>query len=210
MLDGIICLGHNTIKFNKSNKVIYVDPYKIKDNYNDADIIFITHSHYDHFSKEDILKVKKEDSKIVVTEDLYSDTLNLGFTDSNIMKVLPNDSYNFDGINFSTIISYNPNKNFHPKENNWVGYNFLFDNYTYYVVGDSDITEENKAVKCDVLFIPIGGIYTTDYKEAAELTNIINPKVVIPVHYGVIVGEKDDALRFKELVNSDITCEILF
>lgn len=210
MLDGIICLGHNAIKFSKNNKVIYVDPYKIKDNYNDADIIFITHNHYDHFSKEDILKVKKDSTKIVITEDLYSDTLELGFKDLDIMKVIPNNNYSFADINFSTISSYNINKEFHPKENNWVGYKFLFDNYTYYVVGDSDITEESKLVKCDVLFIPIGGVYTTDYKEAAELTNIINPKVVVPVHYGVIVGEKEYALMFKKLVNSSIKCEIMY
>ncbi|MBQ7105602.1 MAG: MBL fold metallo-hydrolase [Bacilli bacterium] len=210
MLDGIICLGHNAIKFSKNNKVIYVDPYKIKDNYNDADIIFITHNHYDHFSKEDILKVKKDSTKIVITEDLYSDTLELGFKDLDIMKVIPNNNYSFADINFSTIRSYNTNKEFHPKENNWVGYKFLFDNYTYYVVGDSDITEESKLVKCDVLFIPIGGVYTTDYKEAAELTNIINPKVVVPVHYGVIVGEKEYASMFKKLVNSSIKCEIMY
>lgn len=210
MLDGIICLGHNAIKFSKNNKVIYVDPYKIKDNYNDADIIFITHNHYDHFSREDILKVKKDSTKIVITEDLYSDTLELGFKDLDIMKVIPNNNYSFADINFYTISSYNTNKEFHPKENNWVGYKFLFDNYTYYVVGDSDITEESKLVKCDVLFIPIGGVYTTDYKEAAELTNIINPKVVVPVHYGVIVGEKEYASMFKKLVNSSIKCEIMY
>ncbi len=210
MLDGIICLGHNAIKFSKNNKVIYVDPYKIKDNYNDADIIFITHNHYDHFSREDILKVKKDSTKIVITEDLYSDTLELGFKDLDIMKVIPNNNYSFADINFSTISSYNTNKEFHPKENNWVGYKFLFDNYTYYVIGDSDITEESKLVKCDVLFIPIGGVYTTDYKEAAELTNIINPKVVVPVHYGVIVGEKEYASMFKKLVNSSIKCEIMY
>lgn len=210
MLDGIICLGHNAIKFSKNNKVIYVDPYEIKDNYNDADIIFITHNHYDHFSREDILKVKKDSTKIVITEDLYSDTLELGFKDLDIMKVIPNNNYSFADINFSTISSYNTNKEFHPKENNWVGYKFLFDNYTYYVIGDSDITEESKLVKCDVLFIPIGGVYTTDYKEAAELTNIINPKVVVPVHYGVIVGEKEYASMFKKLVNSSIKCEIMY
>lgn len=210
MLDNVICLGHNSIKFLKNNKVIYVDPYKVKGHYNDADIIFVTHSHYDHFSKDDILKLKKDSTKIVVTEDLYDEVLCLDFDEKDVLVVLPNNTYDFDGINFSTVSSYNINKNFHPKNNNWVGYILNLENVSYYIVGDSDITDESKLVKCDVLFVPIGGTYTTDYKEASELVNIIKPKVVVPVHYGIIVGEKADAIKFNELVESDIKCEIMY
>ena len=210
MLDNVICLGHNSIKFLKDNKVIYVDPYKINDNCNDADIIFITHSHYDHFSKEDIFKLKKDSTKIVVTEDLYDEVLCLDFDHNNVLVVTPNNSYVFADISFSTVSSYNVNKNFHPKNNNWVGYILNLENVSYYIVGDSDITDESKLVKCDVLFVPIGGTYTTDYKEASELTNIIKPKVVVPVHYSIIVGEKADALKFSELVDSNIKCEIMY
>lgn len=210
MLDGVICLGHNAIKFIKDNKVIYIDPFKIEDNYNDADLIFITHSHYDHFSKEDILKVKKEFTKIIITEDLYNDSIEMGFSKDNILVVKPNSKYLIDSVKFSTISSYNINKNFHPKDNNWVGYILLLNNYSYYIIGDSDITDENKQVKCDVLFVPIGGIYTMDYKEASLLTNVIKPKIVIPVHYGIIVGEKDYALKFKELVSDEINCKIMY
>lgn len=210
MLDGVICLGHNAIKFIKDNKVIYIDPFKIEDNYNDADLVFITHSHYDHFSKEDILKVKKEFTKIIITEDLYNDSIEMGFSKDNILVVKPNSKYLIDSVKFSTISSYNINKNFHPKDNNWVGYILLLNNYSYYIIGDSDITDENKQVKCDVLFVPIGGIYTMDYKEASLLTNVIKPKIVIPVHYGIIVGEKDYALKFKELVSDEINCKIMY
>lgn len=210
MLDGVICLGHNAIKFIKDNKVIYIDPFKIEDNYNDADLIFITHSHYDHFSKEDILKVKKEFTKIIITDDLYNDSIEMGFSKDNILVVKPNSKYLIDSVKFSTISSYNINKNFHPKDNNWVGYILLLNNYSYYIIGDSDITDENKQVKCDVLFVPIGGIYTMDYKEASLLTNVIKPKIVIPVHYGIIVGEKDYALKFKELVSDEINCKIMY
>lgn len=210
MLDGVICLGHNAIKFIKDNKVIYIDPFKIEDNYNDADLIFITHSHYDHFSKEDILKVKKEFTKIIITEDLYNDSIEMGFSKDNILVVKPNSKYLIDSVKFLTISSYNINKNFHPKDNNWVGYILLLNNYSYYIIGDSDITDENKQVKCDVLFVPIGGIYTMDYKEASLLTNVIKPKIVIPVHYGIIVGEKDYALKFKELVSDEINCKIMY
>lgn len=210
MLDNVSCLGHNSIKLLKEGKVIYIDPYKIDNNYNDADIIFITHSHYDHFSKEDILKVRKDTTKIVVTEDLYSDSISLGFSEQDIFKVLPGNNYVIDGINFSTVASYNTNKDFHPKENGWVGYILILNNSSYYIVGDSDITDEAKVVSCDVLFTPIGGTYTMNYEEAAEFTNIISPKVVVPVHYGVIVGEKEDAYKFKDLIDSSIVCEVMY
>ena len=79
----------------------------------------------------------------------------------------------------------------------------------YYIPGDTDLTEENKNIKCDILFVPIGGTYTMDYKEAASLTNIIKPKIVIPIHYGSIVGSMVDADKFKELVDNDIECRIM-
>ena len=199
MLDNISWLGQSAIKMN-FNKIIYFDPFNIKEQYNDADIIFITHSHYDHFSKEDILKCKKENTIIVITNDIYNDVLELGFKKENIIKVSPNNNYNIEGINFSTIPAYNINKPFHPKENNWVGYIITLNNTTYYIAGDTDITDENKQVKCDVAFIPIGGKFTMDYIEASELVKIIKPKIAFPIHYGTIVGSKEDANKFYELI----------
>lgn len=202
-------LGHSTIKINNQNQVIYIDPYNIKQAYNDADIIFITHSHYDHFSEEDINKVKKENTNIIITEDVFEKTLNLGFKESNIITVKPNESYQIYNIKFDTIPSYNVNKKFHPKENNWVGYVIDINEVKYYIAGDTDITDENKKVKCDVAFLPVGGTYTMDFEEAANLANIIEPKVVVPIHYGSIVGTLEDAENFKQRVKETIKCEIM-
>ena len=203
MLENVKVLIHSCIKFDFEN-IIYFDPFKLDKDYNDADFIFITHSHYDHFSEEDILKVKKENTKIIVPEDLYNKCLDLGFKKEDILVVLPNKTYNIDNINFDTIPAYNVNKSFHPKENNWVGYILNLNGTRYYIAGDTDITEENKKVICDVALVPIGGTYTMTAKEAAELINIINPKVAIPTHYGTIVGKKEDADTFKSLVNDKI------
>lgn len=207
MLEGINVLCHSSIKIEKE-KIIYIDPFNVKTNYNDADLIFITHSHYDHFSKEDINKVKKQDTMIICTEDCVNKAKDVGFDEVNIFKVIPNQKYEIDNIEFTTIPSYNINKNFHPIENNWVGYIIKMDNYNYYIAGDTDMTEENKNVKCDVAFIPVGGTYTMDFKEAAELTNIINPKIAIPIHYGEIVGTIQDAEKYENLLNKNIECKI--
>ena len=209
MLKGIECLGHSTIKINKNNKIIYIDPYNISDGINDADYIFITHNHYDHFSEEDIKKVKNNETIIIITEDLYTNTLKSGFNGMNIITVKPNENYQVEGIKFSTIPAYNTNKTFHPKENNWVGYIIELEGGKYYIVGDTDITDEIKKVKCDVAFVPVGGTYTMDFKEAAHLINEIKPKIAVPIHYGSIVGTKQDATDFVKLLHPNIKGIIL-
>ena len=208
MLDNVEVLIHSSIRINKG-LVIYFDPYKINKDYNDADIVFITHSHYDHYSEDDLKKVIKDNTIIIIPNDLEEKVIKLGFDKEHILVVKPNEEYNILGINFKTIPAYNINKNFHPRENNWVGYLINIDNITYYIAGDTDITEENRKVSCDVAFIPIGGTYTMTYLEAADLVNEIKPKVVVPIHYGLIVGTKEDAIKFKELIAKDIKCQIL-
>lgn len=195
MLDGVKVLCHSSIKIVK-NKIIYIDPYKIKEEKHDADIIFITHDHYDHYSKQDIDKIIKKDTKIIMP--MNKNDYN------NIIVVEPNKNYEIDNIKVKTINSYNINKPFHPKSNNWVGYILTIDNIKYYIAGDTDITDENKLVKCDVAFLPIGGTFTMNYKEAATLANIIKPQIAIPIHYGLIVGSNEDAEKFSKLLNDNI------
>ena len=122
MLGNIKCLGHSTIKILDKDKVIYIDPYNIKDDKKDADIIFITHDHYDHFSEEDIIKIKNENTIIVITEDIYNKVIELGFLEKKIIKIMPKEEYKIGNIRFQTIPAYNIDKKFHPKENMWVGY----------------------------------------------------------------------------------------
>ena len=208
MLENIEVLCHSCIKFNKG-EVIYFDPFKIEKNYNDADAIFITHDHYDHYSEEDIDKVVKKGTIIVAPEDLLTKLLKKGFERDNMVLVTPNQKYTVKGIEFQTIPAYNVNKQFHPKANEWVGYVLKIDGVTYYIAGDTDITEENKKVKCDVAFVPVGGTFTMDYKEAAELINEIKPKIAVPTHYGSIVGEKSDGISFSKLVSPEIEVEVL-
>lgn len=208
MENNIEVLCHSSIKINKG-KIIYFDPFKIDKNYNDADIIFITHNHYDHYSREDIKKVIKQDTIIIVPKDLLSELLESGYKKEHIIAVNPEETHTVEGIKFQTVPAYNINKQFHPKENGWVGYIIELEGIRYYIAGDTDITEENKKVKCDIAFVPVGGTYTMDFKEAAYLVNEIKPKIAVPIHYGSIVGTKQDAIEFAKLVHSEIKCEII-
>ena len=202
MLDKIEVLIHSSIKFSKG-LIIYFDPYKIDRDYHDADIIFITHDHYDHYSPLDIKKVIKDDTIIVAPQDIGEK-----LSTNNVIGVVPNKNYEVLNIKFKTIPAYNVNKNFHPKENNWVGYLIIINNITYYIAGDTDITKENQDIVCDVAFVPIGGVYTMDYQEAAKLINKIKPRIAVPTHYGLIVGNKDDGIKFSKLLNNNIECKI--
>ena len=208
MLENIEVLYHSSIRINK-DKIIYIDPFKINKNYNDADIIFITHDHYDHYSEEDIDKVINENTTIIIPDELLTKLLRKGINKNAIITVEPNKNYMVQGIKFETISAYNTNKTFHPKENGWVGYIIIINGIRYYIAGDTDITEENKQVKCDVAFVPVGGTYTMDFKEAASLINEIKPKIAIPIHYGSIVGTEQDAIDFIRLLHPEIKGIIL-
>lgn len=208
MLSGIDVLCHNSIRIAK-DKIIYIDPFRIKKDYKDADLIFCTHSHNDHFSPEDINKVKTENTIIVVTEDCFEQAVELGFKEKNIIKVLPNQKYKILDLDVETVPAYNLEKQYHEQEKKWVGYILDINDITYYIAGDTDCTPEAKSVTCDVAFLPVGGTYTMNYKEASSLANTIEPQIVIPVHYGEIVGTEEDAKKFKELIDENIECVIM-
>ena len=208
MLEKIEVLTHSSIKISK-NKIIYIDPFNIEKNFNDADIIFITHSHYDHYSEKDIEKVRKENTIFIAPEDVKNELLHKGISNDKIISIKPNQTGEILGIKFEVIPAYNVNKKFHPKENNWVGYIIEIDGVRYYIAGDTDINEDNLKVKCDVCLVPVGGTYTMDYKEAAQFVNQIKPKIAVPIHYGSIVGTEQDAEQFISLLDENIEGKIL-
>ena len=127
MIEDFKVLCHSAIRIAADNKVIYIDPFGIDEEYNDADYICITHAHYDHFSPDDILKVKNDNSIILITEDIYVNVLKMGFKENKIVIVDPEKKYNINGLYVETINAYNIGKTFHPKENGWVGYILNFD-----------------------------------------------------------------------------------
>jgi len=193
---------HNSIIINNN---IVIDPLKI-DSCIQAKYIFITHPHWDHYSIEDINKITTVNTTIICPEAMREEISN-NFN-NKIIFVVPNQYYKIDNISFSTFPSYNINKQFHPKDNLWVGYNIIVDNQQVAIIGDSDLTQELENLKCDILLIPIGGTYTMNVEEAAKLTNTIKPKIVIPTHYGEIVGNKKMGIQFQKLIDSNITCSI--
>ena len=201
--------AQSSVRISYKDKIIYFDPFKVGDLYNDADYIFISHPHYDHFSPDDIEKIKSDKSKIVVPIELENDVKNLGFLDQNIVLVSPGNKYTLDEIEFETVVAYNENKNFHRREYNWVGYIINLNGKKLYFAGDTDNVPEIRNISCDIAFVPIGGTYTMDVDEAVELIKDIKPSITIPIHYKTIVGNADDAYLFKEKLQGVSEVEII-
>lgn len=187
-MDNIFVNTRSSIKLT-GTKTIYFDPLEIEGEPYDADMVFVTHEHYDHFSPDDIEKVLKQDTQIIVPSVML-DMVRERFSVQTVCGMLPQQTVNCDGVKCQAIPAYNIDKAFHPKSNEWIGYVIELDGNTYYAMGDTDVTEEVKAVEADVVFIPIGGKYTMDATEAAEFIKKKQPELVIPIHYAdPTVGE---------------------
>ncbi len=194
----------------RGSKTIYFDPWQIEDEPHDADFVFVTHEHYDHFSPEDICRVLKFDGHLVVPlsmENVAADITTIPA--SHIVTVKPGEKREIARMMVEAYPAYNLSKPFHIKRNGWLGYVVTLDADKYYVAGDTDAVPEISDIKCDVAFLPIGGTYTMDASEAAGLALRIRPKVVIPTHYGSVVGSPVDGDLFKGMIPRDIRCEIL-
>ena len=186
--------------------VLYFDPFQIKGETHDADIIFITHDHYDHFDPDSIRKIRKEGTVIAAPSGMKQE-LQKAAGDCALVLMAPGNEQNIGSIKIQAVPAYNRLKPFHPKRNGWVGYNVLMDGVRYYVAGDTDAVRELSSVECDVAMVPVGGTYTMTAKEAAKLINEIRPQVAIPTHYGSIVGKPEDGDVFRKYVDPEITVE---
>lgn len=191
LLDRITVNEQSSIRI-AAEKIIYIDPFRLKNEPHDADLIFITHAHYDHFSPEDIEKIRRDDTVFVVPESMTADVKKIGVEDADIVALTPGSSAEILGFPVETVAAYNTNKKFHPKKNGWLGYILTVNGVRVYIAGDTDATDEARAVKCDIAMLPIGGTYTMTAEEARELAKALAPQAAIPTHYGTVVGKEAD------------------
>lgn len=201
-------LKHINVNYHSSVQIydFFVDPLGTKDLDRTAKVIFLTHTHYDHLDVPSIEAVCNPETIFVATKDAR-DILEKHFKANKKIYVSPNDTFEVLGAKVEVLPAYNINKQFHKKEYGWVGYKIAYGGVTFAVVGDTDVTPELETLKCDVLFVPIGAIYTMNATEAAGLVNRISPKIVVPIHYNAIVGNKQDERVFVGGLNSNILCK---
>jgi L-ascorbate metabolism protein UlaG (beta-lactamase superfamily) len=209
MMENICLYTHTSIRISGESGIVYIDPFQMKEEPKDADYILITHDHHDHFSPEDIAKVSKGDSVLVMPEKMGNICIVDGAGIGKFVLVKPGEAYDIGGLKIETVPAYNKLKPFHPKSNKWVGYIVIMNGKRIYITGDTDVTKEAKQVKCDIAMVPVGGTYTMDAGKAAELVNTIRPEIAIPTHYGSIVGKEEDASIFAGKVDKAIRVEII-
>lgn len=183
-------LGHASFRICHEDAVIYIDPWKIKGSPGDATLVLVSHSHYDHYSAGDIAKVSGMGTKLIASADVVG-------KEKNGEMIMPGMTVDFGGVRVSGVAAYNPDKQFHPKSNKWVGFVVEVGSKCIYYAGDTDLSDEMKSLKeIDVALLPVGGTYTMNAAEAAEAVGRIKPKRAIPYHWGEIVGGRADADKF--------------
>ena len=196
--DNIRVIIHSAIRIEGS-KVLYFDPYHLTEAPHDADLIFVTHDHFDHFSLEDVEKVRKEDSLLIAPLSCRETIEASGLPKDRLVFMEPGDTAILKGLRTLAVASYNIGKHFHPKEKGWLGYVVAMDGTSYYVAGDTDVTPELLEVKADVALLPVGGTYTMTAKEAAAAALRMEIGTAVPTHFGDIVGTEADGAEFTRL-----------
>ncbi len=202
MLKNIHWLGHDTFKIMAGEKAIYTDPFKIKKK-DKADIILITHEHFDHCFPEDVGKIQGPDTVIVATSDCAEKL------SGDVKTIKPGDKITVKDIDIEAVPAYNTNKQFHTKDKDWVGYIFTVEGQRIYIAGDTDYIPEMKTFKADIALLPVSGTYVMTAEEAVQAAIDINPKIAIPMHYGAIVGSENDAERFAKALQGKVEVIIL-
>ena len=188
-------LGHASFRILHGDSVIYIDPWKLTGFSGDATVVLVSHSHYDHYSADDIDAVRSASTELIGPEDIVGGRV-----------ILPGETINVGDISIIGVASYNPSKQFHPKANNWLGFVIEVNSVRIYYAGDTDLIDEMKGLgDIDLALLPVGGTYTMNADEAAEAAGFINPKQAVPYHWGDFVGDKNDAKRFAEKSGCEVT-----
>ena len=195
MTENIHWLGHDSFRIDGEHTV-YIDPWNLEADGPPADLILITHEHYDHCSPEDVAKIQTPDTVVVTVKTAARELKKLK---ANVQVVKPGDHLTVHGIPIEVVPAYNVDKRFHPKSAGHVGFIITIGGQRIYHAGDTDLIPEMKNIRCDVALLPVSGTYVMTADQAAEAAGQIQPQVAIPMHYGEIVGSEEDAKRFAQL-----------
>jgi L-ascorbate metabolism protein UlaG (beta-lactamase superfamily) len=199
LIDKIHWLGHAAFRIETKESInIYIDPFKLKNADPKADIILITHDHFDHCSDEDIEKIYKPSTVIIGPKSVSSQPK------QTVKNISAGQTIKEGDIKITAVASYNPSKEFHPKAAENVGYVLEIEGEKVYHAGDTDLIDEMKDIKTDIALLPVGGTYTMDYEQALKAVETIKPKIAVPMHYGKIVGSVSDAQKFKEKCSCEV------
>lgn len=207
---SITFIGHGTLMLKFNEKIIHIDPFGKLADYStlpNADLILVTHEHFDHLDKNSIDKIKTESTKIVASGSCSST-----ITSCIVMK--NGDSKTVAEFAIEAVPAYNIKHKrpggdpFHPKGVG-NGYIITFGDKRVYIAGDTENTPAMKALKnIDIAFLPMNLPYTMTPEMVADAAMAFKPKILYPYHYGetdpnklveLLKDEKDIEVRIREL-----------
>jgi L-ascorbate metabolism protein UlaG (beta-lactamase superfamily) len=195
VLDRFTWLRQSSMRYAGDGLTIYIDPWGTAPDDPQADLILITHAHFDHLQPHEIQRLSREGTKVVAPHDVAKEL------DGDVTPVAPGESHDVAGVRFETVPAYNTAEerlDMHPKANGWVGYVLELEGRRYYHAGDTDALPELETLSTDVAMVPIGGTYTMDHREAATLVKTMRPQVAVPMHYGFVVCSPSHADLFRK------------
>ena len=204
MLDHVTWFKNSAFLWRSADLAIYIDPWGIPEDSPPADVILVTHAHYDHFIPEDIEKVRTPRTALVGPADVAKEL------SGDVTAVGPGDAVEASGVKVQCVPAYNVQQDrleFHPDSNRWVGYIVELADGVYYHAGDTDHLPELESIHADVAFLPAGGTFTMDAHQAAGLAKAMTPGTAVPMHYGFVSGSSKDGETFRDAA-SPVTVEV--
>jgi L-ascorbate metabolism protein UlaG (beta-lactamase superfamily) len=195
MLEHVTWYRQASLRFADGERTVYIDPWGTRPDAPQADVILITHAHFDHFQPEEIARLSTPATELVAPHDVAAELT------GRVTAVAPGESHEVAGLRFTTVPAYNTREealDFHPKAKKWVGYVIEYGGTRYYHAGDTDHAPELNDVRTDVAFVPIGGKYTMDWQAAGGLVRAMVPGLAVPIHYGFVICSPADAFRFRD------------
>lgn len=198
LIDRLHWHGHASFAIH-DGPTVYFDPYNLGEANAPADLVLVTHTHFDHCSPGDIHKVIQPHTVIVTVFDNEEKLSGIAGQVSEIKYVLPGSCLTVNGVTIEAVPAYNTNKKFHPRVNNWAGFIVEIDGEKIYHAGDTDLIPEMSSIDCDIALLPVSGTYVMTSGEAVMAAKEIGPKIAVPMHYGDVVGDEGDARDFEAL-----------
>ena len=205
MLENIHWLGHDTFRLDGSS-TIYIDPWKLPAGARPADLILVTHDHFDHFSAADIASIGSAGTTLIGPAAVTDQTSGL-----TTVTLAPGEAATVGGVTVTAVPAYNldkfrgPGEPYHPREAGYLGYVVEMDGLRVYHAGDTDAIPEMSDVRCNVALLPVGGTYTMTADEAAAACDALGAATAVPMHFADLVGTQADAERFRELCGIPVT-----